>query len=303
MIHPKRHTIALLLTAALLAAETTSAADEPSAGRQWFPESHGMSQIRFFSNQEGELEKKRFVTEAVLKWEYMILATASGRNVWWDVTFSAGMGESVADSLPFAPIDTTYASSAYLESPLTDRLTYRAGWQHACYHLIYKDNAIPWYHSSGVNVEPDVYFNKLFIGLGSRTIRGYEQHRNAFHREGATSLNRLAWYVEGGHYLQSLFDLMEPQAIHGGNDWAWDLTVELKYLLYTNRAFALFLNNRTVMLLDGANDDYWRDVVELECMLRGGKYTGSLFAGATPIDEHPRDAREGLLELGARFVF
>ncbi len=175
---------------------------------------------------------------------------------------------------------------------------YRLGWNHGCKHLIYKDNSTPWYEHEGSYVEPDVYFNRIFIGIGPQSIR-----RSTLKKQTFTKNKRLTWYLEAAHYLESIGSIFDSDSLSGGHDWKWDFELHLKYPLLVNNSAALFLNNNTTLLLDGDTETFWRDLAELELMFGKGELGSSVFVGINLVDEHPRDSREGIGEAGFRFFF
>ena len=142
-----------------------------------------------------------------------------------------------------------------------DNLIYRYGWNHACYHLTYKDNPAPWYLNEGAEIEPDVFYNRLFAGVGTPTVRRRNRVEQAFAN---TDQKQLTWYAEGGYYLQELGGIVDDESLYGGNDWEWDLRFDAMYPLWIGESTALFANNSFALLGDGEGDTYSRDLVELE---------------------------------------
>lgn len=289
---------AVICLVALLAQFSNTCA--AAGGLDLFPQYYGELSIKFFQGQSRPLQEHRYVSEETVSLE-LALARRGALSVFCNVDLLTGMGDSVARYLPFSPIDTSGHVSAILEYEHDENL-YRLGWHHTSDHLVYKDGSRPWYLNEGAGIEPDVYYNRAFMAAGSGLIRRPVLH-DAIFGERSEGLASPIWYVEAAWYVRHLFGLMDSRSLSGGHDWSWDFETELRYPIRIGGSYALVLGNRTVVMIDGAGRAYWRDTAELEALLNWGGYGTSLFLSATPIDEHPRDSREGLYALGARVFF
>ncbi|MFC1497290.1 hypothetical protein ACFLS1_02300 [Verrucomicrobiota bacterium] len=271
---------------------------------QWLSGYHSDSSLRFFFNRESGLEEDRFGSEADIRLQYIILSWQERLRLCFDVRLISVMGESIADNMPFSPMELSYHATPFIEY-VRPGIIYRIGWNHACDHLVYKDNPDPWYQDEELNdMEPDIYYNRFFVAAGSPTIRRIV-HRENICRDNNNKwgMGRFVWYAEAANYIRSIGSMSDSDFLYGGNDWRWDFILKLRYPLFVGKSFALLANNRTVLLLDGDDETYWRDLLELELMLTGGRCGMSFFAGINLLDEHPYDSREGLGEVGFRFFF
>jgi hypothetical protein len=288
----------LLIAGGQPARADTNASDEI----QILPGYSSDASLKYYLGQKGKLQKKRFLTEGSVAVDYALLSWGDWSLIG-DILMQCGMGESVTDNLPFSPLEMHYELTPFLERR-GENLLWRLGWTHACDHLIYKDVEQPWYTEEGQNIEPDVYYNRIFAGAGTPAIRMPIQ-RQAFLKPGTAPRPPLGlvWYVEAGYYLRSLGDSIDSKSLSGHNDWAWDFKGEVRVPLWTGRSAALFANSRTHLLLDEDGGAFWREKLELELLFAGGSYGSSVFFGAYVVDEHPRDSREDLQDIGLRFYF
>lgn len=275
----------------------------PADSVRFFSEFSGTGRLLFFANHQDELQEDRFLTEGAMALDFNFISFADKLSLRSRFTLLANMGTSVAENLPFSPKETAYEITPFVEYRKTAHLV-RFGWNHVCQHLIYKDNETPWYVAAGSNnVPPDVYYNRLFLGAGRREIRP-EILRQVFFggREGGPVPPRVIWYVEAGGYLRSLPG-MDEESLAGGNEWTADLTADLRLLLHAADRWLLFANSRTQVLLDTDEEAYARELVQLEAAFDSRGFGLSLVLGAHLLDEHPRDSKEGIIELGAVSYF
>lgn len=267
----------------------------------FLPGFSGGGHLLYFLDQQDELQEDRFVTEGFMELDFEILSRDC-LQLRMRFEMTAGMGQSVAKNLPFSPKEMAYAINPFVEY-LSGGLMYRAGLVHACQHLIYKDNEEPWYLEEGVDIPPDIYFNRLYAGVGRQEARR-ERLTAAYLGAAAPERKpRLVWYAEAGGYLRSLGGLMNADSLYGGNNWVADLKLDVMIPLRLRRTYALFAASRTHVLFDTDSDAFWRERLELESFFTSRGFGSSVFLAWNALDEHPRDSREGLFELGARFFF
>ena len=96
---------------------------------------------------------------------------------------------------------------------------------------------------------------------------------------------------------------MDADSLYGGNDWTADLKLDVMIPLRLRRTYALFAASRAHVLFDTDADAFGRERLELESFFASRGFGSSVFLAWNAVDEHPRDSREGLFELGARFFF
>ncbi|HOW98125.1 MAG TPA: hypothetical protein P5567_09415 [Kiritimatiellia bacterium] len=262
----------------------------------------GGGHLLYFLDHQDQLQEDRFVTEGLMEMDFSMVSFPRGLDIRLRFEMDANMGKSVAENLPFSPKETAYEINPFAEYR-REGLLCRAGWVHACQHLIYKDDDSPWYLEEGVDIPPDVYWNRLYAGAGRPEIRP-ELLRQIFFAEPEGSRRPLAvWYAEAGWYLRSLGGLMDDESLYGDNDWAYDGKLDLMVPLRVTRSIALFAASHAHALFDTNDKAYWRERLELENHFASRGFGSSVFAAWNAVDEHPRDSREGLFELGARFFF
>lgn len=259
--------------------------------------------LNFYMNQRGPIEKFRYVTRLSMSLEYMVASRGETDLVFVNPALIAGMGRSVAPYLPFAPIEMEYTIKSFWEGR-RDNMLYRAGYEHTCFHIIHKAMDA-WYAYGGASeFAPDVFYNRLFAGAGSRHSRRQLQREAYLSRKApCRPADRLLWYVEGGYYVREIFGILDGNALAGDQEYQWDLAVTVGYPLVIRDHFALVLSNWTRLLIDTRGGTYWQDRAQLELLLGDNPVGTSFFLAGTPLDQHPRDAREGLLEIGGRFTF
>jgi hypothetical protein len=271
----------------------------PASGVRFFPDVAGMGKLGFFANQQDELQDVRYVTEWAMAFDFGAVSFGERWALRTRVELLANLGTSVAQNLPFSPNETTYRFSPYGEYRRGAWLA-RFGWEHACQHLTYKDYDDPWYVIEGSNVPPDVYYNRIFAGAGHREIRPELLRQSAF-REGVRP-PRVFGYIEAGGYLRSLPG-MDEESLHDGNDWVADLRADVHLLLLARPRWLLLASSHAHAWLDTDDELHMRERVQVEAVFDSRGFGISVYAGWTPLDEHPRDSMEDLVDLGARFYF
>lgn len=271
----------------------------PEDGLRFLSDFSALGRLGFFSEQD-DLQKERYVSEGTMALDFDLVSVGERWALWSRFAFVVDLGKSITDNLPFSPKEMAYEISPFVEYRRASYL-YRFGWNHVCQHLIYKDNEEPWYETAGSNaVPPDVYWNRLYVGAGRAEIRP-EVFRESLFGAGAAP-PRLLWYLEVGGYLQS-FPGLDDDSLYGSNDWVGDAKAEVRLRLYSAGKWALFANSLTHVLLDGEDEFYAREQLQLEIAFDSQGYGSSIYAGWHAVDEHPRDSKEGLFELGAAFYF
>lgn len=298
--------VAVMTHLFLVPAVASSVSNSPpesgqSSSVQFLSEFNGTGRLLFFANQQDELQQERFLTEGSLTLDFNFVSFKEKLALRSRFTLLADMGRSVAENLPFSPKETAYEITPFGEYQTESHLV-RLGWNHVCQHLVYKDNDRPWYTIEGSNLPPDVYYNRLFVGVGRREIRPEIMWKTFFAKESGAVLPRMLWYLEAGGYIRSLPG-MDEESLVGGNDWTADLTAEIHFLLYAADRWLLFANSRTQVLLDVDDDLFARELLQLEVAFNPRGFGLSLVLGAHVFDEHPRDSKEGLVEWGAISYF
>ena len=286
---------AMLLAGAAQAEELEPVAPA-SGGVQFLSGYSGIGRLEFYSHQD-DLQDERYVTEGAMTMDFDLVSAGERWSVRSRFMLLADLGSSVTQNLPFSPKETMYEFTPYGEYQRGTWLA-RFGWDHVCQHLIYKDNDEPWYLYEGSNVPPDVYYNRIFLGAGRAEVRPEVFRETAF----GTAPPRLLWYLEAGGYLQS-FPGMDDDSLYGSNDWVADARAEVRLRLLAGGKWALFANSLTHVLLDGEDEFFAREQLQMEVAFDSKGYGSSIYAGWHVVDEHPRDDQEGMLEIGAAFYY
>ena len=257
-----------------------------------------LGRLGFFSNHDDEFQDDRYVSEGTVLLDFDLLSVGERWSLWSRFGLVVDLGKSIADNLPFSPKEMAYEISPFVEYRRGAHLA-RFGWNHACQHLIYKDHEEPWYMAAGSNaVPPDVYWNRIFLGAGRAEVRPEVFRETTF----GPAPPRLLWYAEIGGYLQS-FPGMDDDSLYGYNDWVADARADLKLRLLAGAKWALFATSLTQVLLDGEDEFFTREQLQLEAAFASRGYGSSIYAGWHAVDEHPRDSKEGMLEFGAAFYY
>lgn len=288
--------------AGMFPASAPAAPAAPAAGVRFLSGFSGQGRLEYFANQQDDLQEERYVTEGAVELDFVFVSFGERWAVRSRFCLAADLGDSVTENLPFSPKDVAYEIRPFAEYQRASHL-YRFGWEHVCQHLIYKDHEEPWYIVAGSNdVPPDVYYNRLFVGAGRREIRPEILWQTSFGKEGGAAPPRAIWYVEAGGYLRSVSG-MDADSFYGGNDWVADLTADLRLRVFTADRWMLFATSRTQLLLDGEDDVFARERLRLEAVFDSRAFGSSVYLGGHVVDEHPRDSKEGIVELGAAFYF
>jgi hypothetical protein len=286
---------------ACLAAAWLCAAPASAASVEWFPHFAGRGWLALFANQGDALQDARFVTEGGLALDFAVVSRAETLSLRSRFEIVTTMGDSITQNLPFSPKEMFYEIAPYLEYR-RGPLLWRAGWSHVCQHLIYKEYDDPWYVLADTNVAADVYFNRLFLAAGRAELRPEELRAAYFSGSPRADAPRWTWGVEAGGYLRSLPGV-DDETLYSQNDWAWDLRADLRWILLSRPRWLLLAASRTQALLDVHDDAYWRQWIALEAHFASSAFGSMVYLGHHLVDEHPRDGREGLFELGASFYF
>ena len=269
---------------------------------QFLPSCYVDGYLIYFANQRSKFDEKRFVGEGGAFMEFDVLAVGD-TSMFWDFRLNSRMGKSATSDLPFAIQEVNYALVPLIERPVDDWL-WRFGFDHSCYHLVRKTNETPWYAESDAVPLNDVYYNRLFLDIGSQSARpAVWRRQNQEAARGQIRPSRLAWTVEGGYYLRDFFNVISKDSLYKGNDWIWDAGAQIKCALFRHQLAVLAATSETQLLGDKDRDIYWREKVGLELTFLRGGFGSRLFVNANPLDEHPRDSREGIVEMGATFFF
>ncbi|NQU41305.1 MAG: hypothetical protein HQ523_15255 [Lentisphaerae bacterium] len=285
-----------LILTAMVALAATSQAEESS---RFLTQLHGAGYMTLFGNRSGAFNRERYVSEGTLEADIFLFDFTPTTHLVWGITTATRMGKSTTSGLPFSVQEVNYALIPYLEMERGAHLV-RVGLDHGCEHLILKDASQPWYIRDGERVLPTVYDNRLFAGFGSDTYRRstWKAQRQDASREAPHWIH----YVEVGYYLQELFGLVSEDALNEGNNWWWDAHHDLRRQVWSGRRGDLFVINRLEFMIDREEECAWRDRIGLE--FQPATRVGSAFQlNWHPIDEHPRNSREDLIELVARFFF
>ena len=285
-------------------AETPAGGDGGGAegGAQFLTDFAGQGWLSFFFNTQDELQEARYVSEGAVALDFALASFGEGWAIRSRFEIVANMGDSVTQNLPFSPKEMRYEISPFAEYR-KDSMIYRGGWSHVCQHLIYKEYEDPWYAvGEGTNVAPDVYFNRLYAGVGRREIRPELFWESYFGGESRVEVPRLVWGAELGWYLRSFFGL-DDESLYSQNDWAADAAADLRLRLWAGKKWVLSATSRTEALLDVDDEVYWRERVRLEAVFASRGFGSMAYVGSQVLDEHPRDSREGIVEIGASFYF
>ena len=275
----------------------------PPEPMEFLSDFRGSGHLLYYLSHRDAYQKERFVSQGGLELDFSLLSKADRWHARLRFEVIAGMGESVAENLPFSPKEMAYDINPYFEYRTGGRMV-RAGLAHMCRHLIYKDDETPWYLEDGTNFPADVYFNRLYAGIGSVEARPEERWQTLLRGGGArAAFPRAIWQAEVAGYLRSLGGLMDADSLSGNNDWQADAKADLMLPLRVRPACAWFAASRTHVLFDTHFEATWIERLELEVLFANREYGTLLFLAWNAVDEQPLDSREGMVELGARFFF
>ncbi|MBM4144314.1 MAG: hypothetical protein FJ225_12090 [Lentisphaerae bacterium] len=296
---------ALGIVAAVLACAPAARAWEddetPSVCEALTGHSGEVSLLRFY-NQRGFEQSRRYVTRLSMDFEGEMLSWRRRDYLMLGTSLASDFGRSIAPLLPFSPMDAVYGIAPFWENR-GRRILRRAGWDHACAHLILKEGGAVWYDREDVNVPSSAYFNRVFAGVGTTTMRRAAQARSYRLAPPPGPAERIVWYAEAGGYVRGLGGVLSPSAFQGGSDWAWDVALEARHPLLIRTAWALVAGGSGTALVDSRDRPSWRARLELEFMPVRNALGLSLFGAWNPVDRHPYDSREGLGEVGVRAWF
>ena len=289
------------LGAAAWLAAACAARGGGEGGGEFLGDFSGRGTVAAYANRGDAVQEARYVTEGAMALDFALVSRGEAWALRSRFEMTANMGKSISQELPFSPMEMAYEIAPYVERRGETHAA-RLGWSHVCQHLIYKEYEDPWYLVEGTNVAADVYWNRIFIGAGRKEIRP-ERMREAYFGGGdRAAAPRFVWGAEAGAYLRSLLGL-DGEALYGQNDWRADAGVELRWVVFRGAWWYVAAASLTRALLDGEADVFWRQSFRLEGAFGSRGYGTALHAGWHAVDEHPRDDKGGLVELGASCYF
>lgn len=218
----------------------------------------------------------------------------------WEIEFQTGMGRNQGENVLFDPADINYGIVPIFEFRFKP-VNLQIGMNHHCFHEIDQ------------KVEPTVYWNKPFIGVGSKNMRHGVYWETVRLDENWNWKNRYSWFVEAGFYVKNFGDIISESAINGANDRELEFRaisrvtpLRSRYWLYNIVGETLVGTWRNDSLTNGDAQLFWQQRFGIELVLRKGQRGALVFADfflddMPIIDSRERFSKDKMLQTGFRF--
>ncbi len=263
------------------------------------PEYHIEADIFMFFLHKNGYFKQRYYLENNTNLNFVFL---SFRDLIYSVyyfEFQTGMGQTPGNVV-FDPMDINFGIVPVVEVRIPS-LNFQVGLNHHCFHEIDRKDY------------PTIYWNKLFLGVGSKNMVLQNFWFNLTQKEGWTYKNRISWYFTWGYFLRKFFGIVNESTINGQNYNVHDFTLDARYAFYTRRSWIFVARSKTLL-------GWWKDIPEetkkrgayfrqdlsFEANFKRGRRGAMIFLTYT-LDKYPlyhgvpRFSKDQLLQLGFRF--
>lgn len=265
----------------------------------FLPEYHLEADILMFLFHKNSFFKERYYLESNTNLEFVFISFRDFLNSVWSFEFQSGMGQTPGNVV-FDPMDLNYGIVPSIEFR-TPLLNLQTGLNHHCFHEIDRNDF------------KTVYWNKLFLAVGSKNMRHYDYWQLLSKSDGWNPENRISWYLAWGYYLRKFFGIVNEHTINGVNKYVHDAKIDLRYAFYRRRSWIVNLRGTSQIgyykNLEGEPKEsggYWRLDLGIESNFRRGKKGGMIFITYTLDDlpkyqGYPRFSKDKLLQFGVRF--
>lgn len=274
------------------------------ANFQLLPEFHFDADIHTFFLQKNNFFREHYYITNTTDLEFVFISYKWLYSVW-EFQFQNGMGKTPGNVV-FDPMDIDYGIVPTFEARLPS-VNILAGMDHHCFHEIDRRN------------QPTIYYNKPYIGVGSKNMRLYDYWENLADNKNPGFKDRFSWFARTGYFLREFFDVADPCKINGINPYVWDISGDFRYNFYQRRSWIVSIRSRSTLGYFNSTIDnstgkgvYWRQDASIESYFRRGGRGGLFFIEYTLDDlpsypdltrtiRMPRLSNDRLLKAGVRF--
>ncbi len=264
-----------------------AAADTSAPSFVFGPEYHFNETFLRFFNPKNDFFKNRYFLENGLFLEAAFFSV-NGRSFFFgNVLLNFDMGRQEGAIL-LDPREVDMGFGPVFEYR-ADRATIQAGLDHHCFHQIDK----PEWNT--------LYWNKLFIGVGSRTMREGVYREGLRRNAPLTWDRRLSWNASYGYIVHEFFGLLDTNFLSWGNAYIHELSLSARWTFITGPAFAVFATGQSRARIDRAGRWLWTQAAGCEATTLAGEFGLSAYINWNISDQSiERENRDRLVEAGFR---
>lgn len=263
----------------------------------FLPTYHLETDVNAFFLQKSEYFKHRYYLESNTSVEFEFVNFRDFLSSVWEVEIQTGLGQTPGNVV-FDVMDICYGITPALEYRLP-AVNIDIGLEHHCFHEVDRKDF------------PVTYWNRFFLGAGSRNMRSFDYWHRIVKQEKWTVADRFSWQCRGEYYLRDFFGLVGENKLNGYNPNTFDLKLELRYALATSHSWLFNLRTYSFIAsqdgsLDGSRDPVWRQDLAMEMHFTRSEKAGMIFVMYT-LDDYPlffgvpRFSKDKLLTIGIKF--
>lgn len=292
--------IVCTLMAPISAAEADSVSAAPGLPRFTFlPALHVSADISRFFFRKNDYFRKVYLLESEISIEPVWVRYGDRVGLVSVFDLNPNMGVKGKRNVLFDPMGINFALVTILEFDLKAAVV-QLGEDHRCFHEIDRKDF------------PTVYWNMLYLAVGSPNMRLADFGPRALAAGEWTLRERLSWYGRWGVFLKGFFGLVQDGNVDFENNRVHEASLRLRYGLARRRRTMLSLVGRSRVGLwrereadGGDSKTYWQQQFGFEagvhCPPRGFLFFAKYTLDGIPLYRgKPRFSRDKLLELGFR---
>jgi len=277
---------------------TTDTAELPRRA-VFLPELHMSADIsRFLLPKNAGFMKDYFLESEI----FIEPVWFSARDFFYFITsfeVNANMGQKRFENVLFDPRAVNFALTTVFEFRPRFAIL-QIGEDHRCFHQIDRF------------LYPTVYWNMLYLAVGSPVMRPSEFGRFVIGSEVWTLSRRLAWHVRWGVFLKGFFGLVTDSNVDYENNRVHEMMAWTRYAVFAWRkcVFSVSSNSRIGLWeapasYGGNREIYWQQTMGAEAAIYRGHSGCMLFVNyiLDAIPDYPdrqRFSKDRLLEAGVK---
>jgi hypothetical protein len=242
--------------------------------------------LRFFNPKNADV-RERYFLENSIACEAAFLSVNNRSFYFAQVLLNFDMGRQVGAIL-LDPREVDMGFGPMFEYR-ADRVSLQAGLDHHCFHQIDRKE---W---------NTLYWNKLFIGAGSPTMREGVYHDTLRGRNALTWDRRLSWQASYGFFVHEFFGLLDTNAVSWGNSYIHEILLSARWTFLHGRTYAVFATGQSKTRIDRGGRWLWTENMGCEATTLKGEFGLSLYLNWNVGDQSiERENRDKLVEAGFR---
>ena len=263
------------------------ASDSPKHSYEFAPEYHFDEHFIRFFHPKNDSFKERYFLENSLFLEGAFLSIDRRYFFSMEVVLNFDMGRQQGAIL-LDPREVDMGFGPVFEYR-TKRAIVQAGLDHHCFHQIDRSE---W---------NTLYWNKLFVGAGSPTMREGVYREQLRHSDFSDWKQRLSWQAAYGFFVHELFGALDTNALSWGNAYIHELFLSTRWTFFHCQACAAFATGQSKTRIDRSGRWLWTESLGCEVATLKGDFGLSFYTQWTVCDQAiERENRDKLVEAGFR---